>query len=377
MRRVASFPRTDWRRVVESQGLLFHSPGGRPYWDERACYEFTTAEIDEIERATYELNRMCLAVVGRVVADELFDPFQIPEPFRDWVAESWYRDEFSLYGRFDLAFDGHGPPKLLEYNADTPTSLLEAAVIQWFWLKDCRPEADQFNSIHERLIEAWTSLGATPGLLSAETMYFAALADHAEDVMNVSYLRDTCAQAGWRTRHVAIENLGWEARAERFVDSEGRPVGRLFKLYPWEWMVREEFGPNLPRARTAWLEPPWKMILSNKAILPLLYEMFPDSPYLLPASFEPVRGNHVRKPLLSREGANVAIIRGGRTVLETGGDYGGPHVYQGLCELPNFDGNYPVVGSWMVNGYACGLGIREDSGPITRDTSRFVPHLFT
>jgi glutathionylspermidine synthase len=36
-----------------------------------------------------------------------------------------------LYGRFDLAYRGDGPPKLLEYNADTPTALFEAAVVQW------------------------------------------------------------------------------------------------------------------------------------------------------------------------------------------------------------------------------------------------------
>jgi len=376
MRRWASRPRHDWQRTVESQGLVYHTPGGGPYWDETAYYEFTSSEIDQIERASYEVEAMCQQAVAHVIANNLLDRFQVPEEFREFVADSWYREDFSLYGRFDFAFDGRSPPKLLEYNADTPTSLPEAAVIQWFWLKDCHGDADQFNSIHERLIEAWRALDASPGGPGADVVYFAAVGDNPEDFVNVSYLRDTCTQAGWTTRHIRIRDVGWNRRIQRFVDLDERPIGCAFKLYPWEWLVREEFGPLLLRGVTQWLEPPWKMVLSNKAILPVLYELFPQSPYLLPASYEPLPQDHVRKPMLSREGANVTLSRGGAVVYETDGGYEGPYVYQQLHELPNFGGNYPVIGSWMVNGYACGIGVREDSGPVTRDTSRFVPHLF-
>ena len=73
-------------------------------------------------------------------------------------------------------------------------------------------------------------------------------------------------------------------------------------------MIREQFSPFLLETLVHWLEAPWKMILSNKAILPILHELFPDSPYLLPASFQPIQGPHIRKPILSREGANVAMI---------------------------------------------------------------------
>src|SRR3954451_7687497 len=204
MRRWASRPRPDWQRTVESQGLVYHSPGGGPYWDETAYYEFTSSEIDQIERASYEVEAMCQQAVAHVIANNLLDRFQVPEEFREFVADSWYREDFSLYGRFDFAFDGRSPPKLLEYNADTPTSLPEAAVIQWFWLKDCHGDADQFNSIHERLIEAWRALDASPGGPGADVVYFAAVGDNPEDFVNVSYLRDTCTQAGWKTRHIRI-----------------------------------------------------------------------------------------------------------------------------------------------------------------------------
>jgi glutathionylspermidine synthase len=85
---------------------------------------------------------------------------------------------------------------------------------------------------------------------------------------------------------------------------------------------------------------------------------------------------YVRKPLLAREGANVQVVVDGQVKYETEGVYPGPYVYQQLNPLPEFDGSYPVVGSWMVNGWACGIGIREDATPITGNLSRFVPHLF-
>lgn len=372
MQRIASTPRPNWQTTVESQGFLFHTPEGQPYWDESAYYQFGAAEIDELEKATYELDRMCLEAVQHVIDRRRFADFGIPESFADWVANSWETDELTIYGRFDLAFDGRSPPKLLEYNADTPTSLLEAAVIQWHWLEDLHPKLDQFNTIHERLIEAWTR--AKPTVQG--TMYFSSIKGHVEDLMNASYLRDTAMQAGLSTDYIAIEDIGYNAPTQRFVDVRERAIRDIFKLYPWEWLIREEFGPHLVFNPTRWFEAPWKMILSNKAILAVLWELFPDSPYLLPAAFSPVGSSYVKKPTLSREGANITLVANGSTVQQTDGDYEGPFVYQTLQPLPKFAGYYPVIGSWMVNGYACGIGIREDTTPITQNLSRFVPHLF-
>jgi len=415
MIRIPVQPRPNWQTTVEGQGFHFHSIDDAPYCDESVCYAFTAPQVDQLERATYALNDLCLEAVQHVIDENLFHLFQIPPQFIPWVVQSWDRDEFTLYGRFDLAYDGRTEPKLLEYNADTPTSLLEAAVIQWFWFKDVQanPAAfspqlanyargsspssltsnpspltslDQFNSLHDRLIEAWRAYAqiiqqrrasAPPGLFNP-TMYFAALRGHIEDFMTVTYLRDTATQAGLSTEYTDVEDVGFNAPRGLFVDLRERPIHNAFKLYPWEWMIREQFSPFLLHTLVHWLEAPWKMILSNKAILPILHRNFPGNPYLLPASFEPLPGPHVRKPILSREGANVAMVIGGKTVIETPGPYGGgPFVFQQLQPLPDFQGNLPAIGSWMVNGNACGIGIREDTSPITGNTSRFVPHFFS
>lgn len=373
MRRHTIDPRPDWQKRVEKYGLHFHTLRGEPYWDESACYAFSKYEIDTLERATYALYEMCIDLVQHVIDNRMFGLFLIPPEFEELVVRSWDQDHPSIYGRFDLAFNGVDPPKLLEFNADTPTGLVEAAVAQWFWLKDVDERGDQFNSIHERLIGGWKDIRDQDD----RPIHFAAMRGNVEDYITVEYLRDTAIQAGLQTEYVDVENVGWDRSRSRFVDAKNRPIERCFKLYPWEWLVRDQFGRNVLTSPTLWMEPAWKMILSSKSILPLLHQLHPDSPYLLPAWFdEPDGVDYVKKPIHAREGANITVVKGGQVLLETDGPYeaGAGVVYQQFFPLPRFDGRHPVVGSWVVNGWACGVGIREDDSLVTQNTSRFVPH---
>src|ERR1700720_1687454 len=136
MRRITCPERSDWRATAEGAGFDFHTIDGERYWDERAFYAFTLDEIEnQIEQPTGEIDAMGLELVACAVDDEeTLRRLKSPETFWPLIRESWYRDEGSLYGRLDLRFDGRGPAKLLEYNADTPTSIFEAAVFQWPWL---------------------------------------------------------------------------------------------------------------------------------------------------------------------------------------------------------------------------------------------------
>ena len=382
MQRIVCPERDDWRATAENAGFEFHSIDGERYWDERAYYAFTLEEIErQIEAPTGEIDAMCLELAGRAIDDEFYlHRLQIPEAFWPLISESWHRDEASLYGRLDLSYDGRGPAKLLEYNADTPTSIFEAAVFQWTWLEQAMPRriipqrADQFNSIHERLIEAWKKVGA------ARHLHLAGSIENEEDAGTLAYLEDTARQAGLATTMIDIEDIGLRDDGS-FVDLDDRAIELAFKLYPWEWMFADAFGARLAKAPTRWIEPPWKAVLSNKGILPLLWEMFPGHPNLLPAYFEDdpnaasLGASYVRKPLYSREGANVALISAGITVVEQTGPYGAEgFIRQALAPLPNFSGQYPVLGSWLVDHTPCGLSIREDENPITGNTSRFLPH---
>ena len=379
MEREMRAPRSDWEVQCESVGFTFHSIDGT-YWDESRCYRFTAAEVDVLEAATAELAARCLEAAEHVVANGRMGDLAIPEAWRASVAESWRARQPSLMGRFDLAFDGAGPPKLLEYNADTPTALLEASVVQWHWMQQAilpqEPAADQFNSLHEKLIANWRALALT---WSANTpVHFTCAGDSAEDCGNLDYLRDVATQAGVATKFIAVEDIGWNPGRGSFIDLDEVGISVLAKLYPWEWLAADDFGAHLIEARIRVIEPAWKMLLSNKGLLPVLWELFPGHPNLLPASFEAgkIAGDWVEKPLLSREGANVSIHRGGTTIAAPG-DYGAEgRVFQACVPIPRFGDDYVTVGSWVIGDEPAGIGLREDESEITRNTSRFVPHYF-
>jgi glutathionylspermidine synthase len=382
MQRITCPERNDWQETAKQCGFDFHTIDGERYWDERAYYAFTLDEIENgIERATGEIDAMCLELVGRAVDDEEYlARLKIPQSFWPFITDSWHSDQLSLYGRLDLAFTGQGPAKLLEYNADTPTSIFESAVFQWTWLEQAierriiPKRADQYNSIHERLIETWKKLAR------GRPLHLTGTTASSEDLGTLAYLQDTAMQAGLSTTLIDIEDIGWRTLGG-FVDLDNRDIELAFKLYPWEWMFGDAFGTKLAEAPTRWIEPPWKAILSNKGILPLLWEMFPRHPNLLACYFEDdprakeLGASFVRKPLYSREGANVVLISEAVPFAEREGPYGGEgYVRQDLAPLRKFSEQFAVLGSWLVDHVPCGLSIREDETPITGNTSRFLPH---
>ena len=369
-------PRSHWQQEVENLGFSFHTLNGIPYWDESACYKFSAEQINFLEASTKEIYSVCLKAVKKILDENLFHHFKISEQFIYLLKQSWNENYPSIYGRFDLWWNGNvnEPPKLLEFNADTPTSLFEASIVQWQWQQELKKDYDQFNSIHEKLIEQWKKLKHK---FNDKPLYFSCLDEFPEDYVTVSYLQDCASEAKIETEFISIPEIGWNGNF--FTDTFENRIHNIFKLYPWEWMVNEDFGIHLHESDTIWIEPMWKMLLSNKAILPLLWKFFPHHPNLLESYFyEPhTLKNFVAKPLLSREGANIKIVENGNLLEETKGDYGEEgFVYQQLCKLPEFDGNFPVIGSWMIGGKPAGIGIREASSLVTNNTSRFLPHYF-
>lgn len=383
MRRERSRPRDGWQGIVESQGLVFGTPArdakgsARPYWDESVHYVFEMDDILSVEADVELLHSMCLDAVDHVVTAERYKEFGIPEWVWPHIAESWRRHDPYVYGRFDLRYDGRGPAKLLEYNADTPTSLLEAAVLQWHWKTDVFPDDDQWNSIHEKLVERWAEIADT--LPSGEVHFTWSSADPTgEDHITTAYLQETAAEAGMDTVGLAIEEIGWDPVLKRFVDLAESPMNTVVKLYPWEWVVDEDFGRHAVETlpKTLWVEPLWKMLLSNKSLLAVLWEMYPGHPNLLPAFLDDpgILVEYVRKPKLGREGANVQIVAPGYET-QTGGVYGREgYVFQAFDPLPEFDGYRPALGAWLVGDTSAGLGIRETAGLVTDDGAAFVPH---
>ena len=212
------------------------------------------------------------------------------------------------------ARDGVGEPKLLENNADTPTSLYEAAFFQWIWLEDqlnagkLPAGSDQFNSLQEKLIDRFGELREQFGF---QLLHMACCRDTVEDRGTVQYLRTAPLKRGWRRNSSTLKISAGEKG--QFTDLQDQVIGNLFKLYPWEFMLREMFSTKLEDAGVRWLEPAWKSIISNKALLPMLWEMFPNHPNLLAAYFSedthPEMEKYVIKPIFSAKALTCRSLK--------------------------------------------------------------------
>lgn len=403
MQRIAIGARPDLEEKAREAGFTFHHMHGEPYWDEETVYAFDLDEVEGmIEDPATELHGMCREAVDHVLrSDELMERLAIPRDLRRFVIDSWEAGEPELYGRFDFAHDGEGPAKLLEYNADTPTALYESAAFQWQWLEDqlaagVLPEgSDQFNGIHEALVARFGEL-----FEQDSDLHFTAVGGNPEDYGTVEAMGWAAREAGLGAHYCDLDKIGLSEEGQ-FLDDEDRRIAVLFKLYPWEDLLRDDYAAHIAGSGCLFLEPAWKALLSNKGLLPVLWQMFEGHPNLLPAFFEAdlaearagrgpqaaafgraeaqLEAGHVLKPILSREGASVSIHEAGRLVEQSKNtDYAEhPRVLQAYAPLPEFDGFRPVIGAWIVGRTCAGIGIREDRSRITQDLSRFKPHYIT
>ncbi len=371
-------PKDNWQDRLEQSGFGYHTDENTiPYWIENYYYSISDAFADRIYTSTAELWQMCLEAVEHVISNKLYHQFRIPLFFQELIERSWENDEISLYGRFDFVYDKiKDQLKVLEFNADTPTSLYETGVVQWQWMDTYfGTNKDQFNSVHDQLIQTWKDV---KNALKGSTLHFSCMKETLEDLTNIEYLRDCAIQAGIPTKLIFIDDIGWDG--ENFVDLEDEIITDIFKLYPWEWLIFEPFAMHIANdtAKSQWIEPAWKMILSNKAILPILWKLFPNHPLLLESYFDEPNGmpNFVKKPLLSREGANVTLYENNAITEATKGDYGDEgYICQALVNLPKEETGYSIIGSWIIGQEPCGITFRESNQRITTDKSRFVPHI--
>lgn len=119
----------------------------------------------------------------------------------------------------------------------------------------------------------------------------------------------------------------------------------------------------------------------------MLWKLFPGHPNLLPAFFSAEEaydfnpnGSFAKKPVFGREGCNISLVASDRTTVieHSSGAYDeNESIYQEFCPPPQFDnGSYAVVGGWMIGDEPAGMCVREEETIITKNTSRFVPHVF-
>lgn len=392
------YKRPDFAQQLEAIGMNYWNlpsgPEQLPYWQEGVCYTFTEAEIDRQQAVTQELHDMHIDCAERMITSGDYPAyFRLTDLEKSLIEQSWKNNEQSLYGRFDLAYDEQNRLKMFEYNGDTPVSILECSIGQWNYLEQ-NPELPeelkiQYNLIDETLIETWQKRFNTTDLI-----HFAASGGFRhEDFGNLVYIMDTALRAGIRVKELQMEDIGTctefcngNAR-QIFTDLQDEEILNIFKLYPWEWMTGENFGKGIVGTSTKWMEPAWKMLMSNKAMSIKLWADHTAHPNLLPSyDFAPNNGKWAKKAIHGREGSNINVYeaecgkvfrdelaQGSHAVPEY--DHWG-YMYQEWFNIKPHDGYYPIIGSWVIGDKACGMSIREDKNLVTGMDAFFASHLF-
>jgi glutathionylspermidine synthase len=249
-------------RTVEGQALGVRRSVVSPRQDEDACAALNAAAI---RAATAELHLMCVAAAGRIVRDRRYAELGLDARTADLVERSWNRRDPALLGRLDLSLGIDGVPRLVGYGADVPATLLESV--------------DEAPTLRDQLIARWRELRPRLGT----RIYFA----HEDGEATLAFLRATAEASGLATTAIELAELRWDRGRRALVDRQDVPVHAVVKAAAWERLLATPLAPALADAQALWLEPAWKLVLANRAFLPILRQLFPDHPNLVVPAREP------------------------------------------------------------------------------------------
>ena len=280
MKRRAVAGRADWRRLLSEQGCTWHDDGKDGCWREDVVWELTQGETDILMRSAAEVLSLYQQAADHVVRRGLWNRLGFETEEAAIIQASLERRDEATLGRFDFLMDESGQPRLLEFNADNALSLVESAVLQREWLREVLPGKEQCNVLHARLVEQWKKRGVS-------RVHVAWRPRHAEVEGTARYMAAVVREAGLDAQLTALHSIGWHRGRAAFIDGAGRDVECCWKVYPWEWMLREPFAEHLATARCQFVEPAWRLLFGNKGMLSLLWELFGDHPALLSCQDEP------------------------------------------------------------------------------------------
>ena len=380
-------------KTLEEIGFTWHTDTDGTKYVSDQLVEITQEEAEAYYEAANAIYDMYVKAAEYVIDNNLFFNLGIPFNLIEAIKKSWENDvHWHIYGRFDLAggIDGQDI-KLIEFNADTPTALFETALLQWAILKSNNmDEKRQFNNVYEaisenfkRLITLFDDTNKFEELYDGWKILFSCVEGNDEEEATTKLLQQMATDAGFVTKFEFLQNVKFDE--DGIYDSDDINYEYWFKLYPWEDIAVDE--PELATTLTniiqnqkaIILNPAYTLLFQSKGMMAILYELFPDSPYLLKTSFEPLQDiKQVQKPVFGREGANTSIINANGTVeTQTEGPYDNyKKVYQEYVEFPQ-DVHKAKYQAGVFFAYeACGLSFRK-GGDILDNMSKFVGHVIS
>lgn len=379
------------KQYLESLGFYWHTDSDNSRYISDEIIVISEQEALSFENAANELYDMFIHAGQYIIDNNLFHNIGIPFNLINTIKLSWENDvHWHLYGRFDFAGGIDGLPiKLLEFNADTPTSLFETAIIQWAILKyNGLQENLQFNGVYEAILDNFKRIVTLDNdidrfdhLYEGWKFLFTSIRGNIEEENTVRLLQHIASKAGFKTKFAFADEIDFSKEDGIVFENENYEL--WFKLIPWEMIAIEE--PDLAmlleqiiqNEKAIIFNPAYTLLFQSKGIMKILWDLYPNHPLLLKTSFEPiVNHKYVKKPIFGREGGNVSIIDNDGSVLKSNdGEYENyKMIYQEYAQLAkDTRGNSYQAGVFYAYE-TCGLGFRKGR-EIIDNYSKFVGHI--
>jgi glutathionylspermidine amidase/synthetase len=267
---------------------------------------------------------------------------------------------------------------------------MEAGKVQGKWSEHyrCDDGEDTGKDLQELISGAWQHSDVDDVLHIMQD-------DDPEERYHALFMQDAMQDAGIESKIIhGVAGLQWEPDGG-IADADGDRVRWVWKTWAWETALdqlraecedddiellsyvdgRQPAHPPrlvdvLLRQDVMVYEPLWTLIPSNKAILPVLWAMFPEYPYLLNTSYvltdELRQTGYVVKPIVGRGGANITIFDRNATVrAETAGRFDQrDQVFQQLFALPRAGGDNAQISTFSAAGRYAGACVRIDRSDV-------------
>ena len=368
--------------------------------DRHLYFGISRTAQEQLEFATNELHGLFMHATEYVLSQpELLAKFNLPAAILPKLRQSWQnRLNELITSRFDFALSPTGL-KVYEYNCDSASCYMEAGKVQGKWAEHfgIRDGEDAGEALFPELARAWQRS-------QAKTLVHILRDDDPEEKYHALFMQQALKKAGFNTcMVVGLDGLHWDDSGN-IIDRDGNMVRWVWKTWSWETaldQIRAECeeddartGQYEPRWKTGQplrlsdvlfrekvmvFEPLWTLIPSNKAILPVLWSLFPNHPLLLNSAFELTEelkaSGYVQKPIVGRCGANIALVDDAANVIEeTPGRFASQDmVYQELFPLPRLGEHHVQICTFTAAGIYAGACTRADRSMVINNNSDCLP----
>lgn len=359
------------------------------------------SDVQKIKKATEELHRVFVNATEHVLKDKsLYSKFNINKENWKMIGDNFQRTKNNyFYGRMDIGFNfDFSQIKIFEYNTGLcgdiyDTSEYQNKVFDYFVKQNpnqIKNKSQIINSISsghgllKKVGERWEILSKN---CKNKTIYFIYDETDREEKLVLSSIFKGLKTKGIPYKLFSDRKCLIKSEKGLLYDKiTNEKIDILYKTHPWYSIYRNlknlkegkkargDFYEFFLNKKTKIVEPMWKTVMGNKALLPYVYSLHKDCKYLIPSSFDPFDecfGDDeyiIEKGLMGRGSMMTKKVKRSEITKKN------PNViYQKIFKENYVDNNYYIMGSWIVGDKFSGMFVKQSNTMINEYSCNVIP----